>query len=407
MSSYEESMKKEKLFGSSDEEEEMSDLDGDQASDNEEVYKPESTREAEVEERENLPEDKAAPTNDEMYNDNNEEENQEASRPMKLPSFKKKHREMDEAENARLEEARREIRELKNASNRTDDVDEEDDGPIDPQQALRDEIDRQFEKALRGGKKRRKRQDGESLENNIDEELAHLRERMRQAADEDAIANGERRPAISKLKLLGEVTTMLTNKHLQDAVLDNGLLETIRLWLEPLPDRSLPSLDIQSGMMDILDKLPISGDHLRESGVGKIVYFYTKSPRMEPTMKRKADQLVGKWSRLVIKRSENYRERRPVIQEYKRDETYYQRKKVRRDSEEMEEDRPDRPFVHVPQAVAANYDIAPQSTVKIDKSRSARPDNTFRRLNNTMRSIKTGPKRTTPKVSIEGKGMQF
>ena len=101
-----------------------------------------------------------------------------------------------------------------------------------------------------------------------------------------------------------------------DAILDNGLLDVIRLWLEPLPDRSLPSLDIQSEMLGVLDKLPISGDHLRESGVGKIVYFYSKSPRIEPAMKRKADQLVAKWSRMVIKRSENYKERRPVVQEY-------------------------------------------------------------------------------------------
>ncbi|KAI7900686.1 uncharacterized protein BX663DRAFT_488298 [Cokeromyces recurvatus] len=406
----EELMKREKLFGSS-EEEEMSDLDGDQASDTEEVYKSEQAEEADYnEQRKTSAEEEnqleQANTYDEVSNDK-ETEKEEISRPIKLPSFKKKQKDFDEEENARLEEARREIRELKNNSTRTNEEDEEDEGPIDPQQALRDEIDRQFEIALRGGKKKRKRQDGESLENNIDEELTNLREHMRQAAEEDAIANGERRPAISKLKLLGEVITMLTNKHLQDAVLDNGLLETIRLWLEPLPDRSLPSLDIQNGMMDILDKLPISGDHLRESGVGKIVYFYTKSPRIEPAMKRKADQLVGKWSRLVIKRSENYRERRPIIQEYKRDETYYQRKKVRRNSEELEEGHENRRFVRVPQAVAANYDIAPQSTVRIDKSRSNKPDNTFRRLNNTMRSIKTGPKRTTPKVSIEGKGMQF
>lgn len=97
-------------------------------------------------------------------------------------------------------------------------------------------------------------------------------------------------------------------------------MDVIQVWLEPLPDRSLPSLDIQGEMLDILDKLPIAGDQLRESGVGKIVFFYTKSPRIEPTIKRKADQLVGKWSRLVIKRSENYKERRPATQEYRQED---------------------------------------------------------------------------------------
>lgn len=109
------------------------------------------------------------------------------------------------------------------------------------------------------------------------------------------------------------------SKHYHDAILDNGLLDVIQTWLEPLPDRSLPSLDIQSEMLDVLDRLPIEGDQLRESGVGKIVFFYTKSPRIEPPIKRKADQLVGKWSRLVIKRSKNFNERRPV-QEYRQED---------------------------------------------------------------------------------------
>lgn len=384
MASYEDK-RQDKLFGSSEEEEEMSDLDGDQASDNEETV-----RQA-------------------QYTENiaHEEEVESAPKP-KLPSFKKKSRDVDDAENARLEEVRREIREMKNSAPSRDDPEEEeeDQGPVDPRQALRDEIDREFAKALKGGKKKRKKQDGEDLENSMDDELSNLRERMKLASEEDSIANGERRAAVAKLKMLNEVTTMLTNKHLQDAILDNGLLDSIRQWLEPLPDRSLPSLDIQSEMLDVLDRLPIAGDHLRESGVGKIVYFYTKSPRIEPTMRRKADQLVAKWSRLVIKRGENYKERRPAVQEFRHEDMIYQRKKYRQ--EEPKEDKDDnRMHVRIPMAVAADYDVAPQSTVRADKSRGARPDNTFRRLNNTMRNIKTGPKRTTPKVSIEGKGMSF
>ena len=66
----------------------------------------------------------------------------------------------------------------------------------------------------------------------------------------------------------------------------------------------------------------MSSGHLRESGVGKIVYFYQKSPRVESRVRRKAEQLVAKWSRLVIKRSDNYRERRHETQHYNRDEVY-------------------------------------------------------------------------------------
>jgi hypothetical protein len=44
----------------------------------------------------------------------------------------------------------------------------------------------------------------------MDDELSNLRERMKNAAEEDANSNNERRAATAKLKMLGEATTMLT-----------------------------------------------------------------------------------------------------------------------------------------------------------------------------------------------------
>lgn len=75
---------------------------------------------------------------------------------------------------------------------------------------MRDEIDREFAKALMGGKKKRKKQDGEDLENTMDDELSILRQRMTNAADEDLQSNDDRKAATAKLKMLSEVTTMLT-----------------------------------------------------------------------------------------------------------------------------------------------------------------------------------------------------
>ncbi|KAI9252148.1 hypothetical protein BY458DRAFT_559300 [Sporodiniella umbellata] len=375
----EEQLGQDNLFGTS-EEEEMSDLDGDQPSDNEEIEKSTAPVEATEEEH----------TEDLLSNS-------------KLPSFRKKAREDNEEEKAQLERVRKEIRDLK--SNPSQGIDE-DEGPVDPQQALRDEIDRQFAKALSSGKKKKKRRDGEDIEHAMDDELSDLKDRMKNACEKDTISNGNRQPALTKLKMLSEVTSTLTNKHLQDLILDNGLLEVIRLWLEPLPDRSLPSLDIQVAMIDILDRLPISGEHLRESGVGKIVYFYTKSPRIEQSIKRKADQLVAKWSRLVIKRSVNYKERRHAVQELRHEDMVQKRRKYKQEEPE-EEANGGRMHVRIPQAVAADYDIVPQSVIRTDSNRASKADTTFKRLNNTMRSIKTGPKRTTPKVAIEGKDISL
>jgi transcription factor SPN1 len=43
--------------------------------------------------------------------------------------------------------------------------------------------------------------------------------------------------------------------HLHEQFLENQILEAVKLWLEPLPDGSLPSLDIQTEMLEILAKV--------------------------------------------------------------------------------------------------------------------------------------------------------
>ena len=46
--------------------------------------------------------------------------------------------------------------------------------------------------------------------------------------------------------------------------------------------------------MEIMDRLPIDGDHLRESKVGRIIVFYGKVPREIPELQTKAQKLAGK-----------------------------------------------------------------------------------------------------------------
>jgi transcription factor SPN1 len=48
------------------------------------------------------------------------------------------------------------------------------------------------------------------LEKNTDEMMATLRDRMKDAAYNDITANEDKRPAISKLKMLNIVTTALS-----------------------------------------------------------------------------------------------------------------------------------------------------------------------------------------------------
>ena len=55
--------------------------------------------------------------------------------------------------------------------------------------------------------------------------------------------------------------------------------------------------------------MDIGTDSLKESGLGRIVLFYTKCKRVTAPIARQANELVSAWSRPIIKRSSSYRDR--------------------------------------------------------------------------------------------------
>ncbi|ORX57383.1 hypothetical protein DM01DRAFT_1302469 [Hesseltinella vesiculosa] len=297
-----------------------------------------------------------------------------------LPSFKRRERTQEEKEE--LEKLRQDLRQQK--QDRTD----QDDNlpPLDPREAVRNEVAEVFNRALKSSGKKRRRLEGDDLNASRDEELSNLSERMKVAAEADNIANEQQKPAIAKLKMLDEVTVTLNNSGLFDSILDNQLLDAIRLWLEPLPDRALPTLEIQNEMLDILDKLPAAAEHLRESGIGKIVLFYKKSPRADARVQRKAEHLIAKWTRLVLRRSENYRERSHQVQDYSHDDIQ-QRRKVFKAEDAAKDIDQTRMHVSIPFPVAPDYDIAPRSNVT-GRSK-AQMSMQYRRIKSTMRTLST------------------
>ncbi|KAJ1960652.1 Transcription factor iws1 [Dispira parvispora] len=181
----------------------------------------------------------------------------------------------------------------------------------DPKQAVVDQVRKDFDRVLKSGSGRgRRKNDDIDLESQTDEMIARLRTRMREVAELDRMEHNEKRPAIGKIKMLPLVTSKLRRVGLHDQMLEGGILDAMRMWLEPLDDGSLPALDIQVEFFDILQTMPIRTDHLRESGMGRIVTFFTKCPRVSQKIQRIAEELVGKWSRPIIRRSADYRDRR-------------------------------------------------------------------------------------------------
>ncbi|KAI1327034.1 hypothetical protein F5Y16DRAFT_373055 [Xylariaceae sp. FL0255] len=166
--------------------------------------------------------------------------------------------------------------------------------------------------------KRRKRKDEDDLEDEMDEKIAALKERMDNACKADNDARSANEPALHKLKLLPEVTTLLNSNNLQSLIVDpdTNFLLNVKFFLEPLNDGSLPAYNIQRDIFQALLNLPIQKDALLSSGIGKIILFYTKSTRPEIGIKRMAERLYAEWSRPILNRSHDYKKRYVETREY-------------------------------------------------------------------------------------------
>lgn len=151
----------------------------------------------------------------------------------------------------------------------------------------------------------------QDLEDELDEQIAELKKQMELACVADNTAREKGQPAIHKLKLLPDVMALLNRNNHQAAVVDPdaNFLQSVKFFLEPLSDGSLPAYNIQRDIFTALIRLPIEKDALMASGIGKVVLFYTKSKRPEVGIKRMAERLLGEWSRPILRRTDDYKKR--------------------------------------------------------------------------------------------------
>jgi transcription factor SPN1 len=161
------------------------------------------------------------------------------------------------------------------------------------------------------GTSRRRKKEGIDLEQMADQEIEEMRKRMADAAMMDNEGRKRNEPARHKLKLLPEVVALLNKNSLRETIVDPevNLLESVRFFLEPLSDGSLPAYDIQKELFASLGKLPVNKDTLVASGIGKVIMFYCKSKRPEKLIKRQAERLFTDWTRPILKRTDDYRKK--------------------------------------------------------------------------------------------------
>jgi len=105
--------------------------------------------------------------------------------------------------------------------------------------------------------KRRPRRDYDYFapENETLEGMKEFLQDMIFAARKDWNANLNGKPAIHCMKMLPRVIRELSKKLLYNTYLDEHLLDALRDWVHPLPNKSLPPLKVRTEIYRIVEKV--------------------------------------------------------------------------------------------------------------------------------------------------------
>ncbi|KAI4311539.1 hypothetical protein MLD38_036426 [Melastoma candidum] len=252
------------------------------------------------------------------------------------------------------------------------------------------------------------------------------------AADMDADANRQGKPAINKLRKLPLLTDVLSKRQLQLEFLDHGVLALLKTWLEPLPDKSLPNINIRAAVLQTLSDLPIDmeqydrREQLKSSGIGKVIMFLSKSDEETTSNRKLAKDLVDRWSRPIFNKSTRFEDMRHAEDE----RIPNRRPPMKRPTRETEADSGDRDIdmdvfsrerkpgqsssrLHAsrPEATPLDFVVRPQSKIDPDEIRAHAKlvvqDQRRIKMNKKLQQLKAPKKQQlqATKLSVEGRGM--
>ena len=232
--------------------------------------------------------------------------------------------------------------------------------------------------------------------------------------------NEKQQTALHKLKMLPTLQRQLQRQDSLSAFVDSGLLSVLAEWLCPLPDKSLPHVQIRSEIIKILEILSvnlINTQVLKVSGIGKAVMLLYKHPKESRKNRERAAKLIHLWARPIFGVESNLKSMSRDERE-ERDHQHAQNARRRhssaRESLNSSSEDPLRPgekgFVgraRVPQPSTRDYVTRPKWNIQTDISNMKK--NTPSKIDNMVRDMKSSKSKKSithaANLSIEGARM--